>query len=680
MAWYNKYRPQQFTEVLGQDLVKTVLQNAIAKNRVKHAYLFSGPKGVGKTTLARIFAKQLNQTDQNPESALDIIELDAASHTGIDDIRQLIESAKTPPLAGRYKIFIIDEVHMLSKNAMNALLKILEEPPEYLIFLLATTNAEKLIPTVLSRLTILRLFNHTLSDIVANLRSIATSEGMCISDAALRLIATRSAGSQRDAINLLETIAGYQLDSYDEHNTAQLLGLLPHELLEKTAQNLLSPAQLDIELLKQLESQGVDGQGCLTQLLEFLLDRSLHNQAEYDELIMPVAEVVHLQLPTNGVLPALALVKVRLARTDRQSLKKKFEPPEPAAPASAIGQQPGSSQQTPSATANTKIAAGDSQTHANATQGETISPDNHHAVNHKLQQHQASQPESTIPDNQADRIGQLGQIEQTHQQQPTQTNQPQPTQQTEPTQQLNRVEIVGQTDQTETVGQMDQATTIHPASLATSTVPATQLPDSRPDTAQSLLPQGRSDHLAATSVSATQARVEQQTGLPDQQTDLTEFIQQLINLPEAPAILKILKQDLTAQLQTNQLILQNSSNVLQAILKSPQIQNWLTDQVRSRFGFQPTIILKLRPPATTDTQLPSSSPAPSLSTSDLSTTQSATQKGQTRPLDRPFYTVYKNLPPNMENTGVNVRPGPLPGPHTPNTDWDTQAGTLFEFE
>ncbi|NJK71859.1 MAG: DNA polymerase III subunit gamma/tau [Thermales bacterium] len=307
MAWYNKYRPNSFDDVLGQELVKSVLTNSLTKNKIKHAYLLSGPKGVGKTTLARIFAKELNQINTNSEASIDIIEMDAASNTGIDDIRQLINSAKTPPISGQYKIYIIDEVHMLSKQAMNALLKILEEPPSYIVFLLATTNPEKIIPTVISRLTKLNLSGHNINHIIEKLRSIASLENINIDSESLNLIAKRAGGSQRDAINLLETISTYELDKYDISKTSELLGTLPLDLLDKLIAEI-SNSSITSETITKVEASGIDPDSLLAQLLDHLLDLSFINSSTNSTLINNIAQVISYQLPISSTTSAIALI------------------------------------------------------------------------------------------------------------------------------------------------------------------------------------------------------------------------------------------------------------------------------------------------------------------------------------------------------------------------------------
>jgi DNA polymerase III subunit gamma/tau len=313
MAWYNIYRPSKFEDVSGQAIVKSVLQNALSHNKVKHGYLLSGPKGTGKTTLARIFANNLNNLEKNPQASMDIIELDAASNSGVDNIRNLIESAKTAPFAGAYKVYIIDEVHMLSKTAMNALLKILEEPPEYLVFLLATTNPEKLLPTVLSRLTKLTLTSHTLQDIMDRLEYIAKTEKMVIDKSSLELIAKRAGGGQRDAINILETLYSYGLEKYTIADSTNLLGLLPTELLGEIAHVFVSQDFAAIkEMINKVEKVGLDGESFMGQLLGYLLEQSFEVNNNFDILIIPIAEILDLKLPINTVAASFALIQAKL--------------------------------------------------------------------------------------------------------------------------------------------------------------------------------------------------------------------------------------------------------------------------------------------------------------------------------------------------------------------------------
>lgn len=221
-TFYRKYRPQTFADVIGQEMVVRTLQNALEANIPAHGYLFTGSRGTGKTSLARIFAKVLNCQNRKGATAcgkcvhcqavannqsLDILEIDAASYTGVDNIRSLRDTMNNAPLVGKYKVYIIDEVHMLSIGAFNALLKMLEEPPAHVIFLLATTELHKVPKTILSRVQRFDLRKLTLSEIVGKLKTISKSEGIKVEPAALTLIAKNSGGALRDAETLLTQMA-----------------------------------------------------------------------------------------------------------------------------------------------------------------------------------------------------------------------------------------------------------------------------------------------------------------------------------------------------------------------------------------------------------------------------------------------------------------------------------------
>ncbi len=251
-----KYRPQTFDTVVGQEHITTTLKNAIRQQHLAHAYLFCGPRGVGKTTCARILAKTINC--QNPtadmeacgvcdnckafssNTSFNIFELDAASNNSVDDIRELTNQVRFAPQQGKYKVYIIDEVHMLSAAAFNAFLKTLEEPPPYAIFILATTEKHKILPTILSRCQIFDFKRITTHDIVAHLQQIASKEGMVAQEAALHIIAQKSEGCMRDALSMLDRIASFTNGMLTYSGTMEHLNLLDATFYFSLTDHMLS--------------------------------------------------------------------------------------------------------------------------------------------------------------------------------------------------------------------------------------------------------------------------------------------------------------------------------------------------------------------------------------------------------------------------------------------------------
>lgn len=281
-----KYRPQNFSEVYAQDHVTKILQSAIASGRIAHAYLFTGPRGVGKTSLARIMAKSLNCqngpttnpcnkctncTEITSGISPDVIEIDGASNTGVDDIRELQRELLYAASGAKYKIYIIDEVHMLSKNAFNALLKTLEEPPENVIFIFATTEPHKVLPTIISRCQRYDFKRIPVEAIVQRLKDLAVKEQVSVDEESLYLIARKADGGMRDALSLMDQTISYCMNDITIDRVRQIFGMIPNQVYHDFMQmiNAKDPQSL-ITMLHQIFEEGTDLQEFTANMLEYL--------------------------------------------------------------------------------------------------------------------------------------------------------------------------------------------------------------------------------------------------------------------------------------------------------------------------------------------------------------------------------------------------------------------------
>ena len=293
---YRKYRPKTFSEMVGQEYVKRVLKNAIREGNVSHAYIFSGPRGTGKTSCARILAKSLNclnPHDGEPcnkcencreidsGSFMDVIEMDAASNRGIDEIRKIRDRVSYLPAKGKVKVYIIDEFHMLTREAFNALLKTLEEPPPHVLFILATTNLEKVPETILSRCQIFD-FKLIPDDLIFNhLKSISEKEKISITNDALKLIAEKASGSLRDSLAILEQIQRYSSEQITQEHVREILGVVPKELVRDFIDSLLKK---DFDSLFKITERLVKENKSLETFILESIENTLQSLKEKDGL------------------------------------------------------------------------------------------------------------------------------------------------------------------------------------------------------------------------------------------------------------------------------------------------------------------------------------------------------------------------------------------------------------
>jgi DNA polymerase-3 subunit gamma/tau len=269
-----KYRPQTFDQVVGQSSVTSTLQNAIKSNQLAQSFLFCGPRGIGKTTCARIFAKEINifnSTDTIDDFSFNIFELDAASNNSVDDIRNLVEQVRVPPQIGKYKVYIIDEVHMLSQAAFNAFLKTLEEPPVHAKFILATTEKHKIIPTILSRCQIFDFKRVNNDDIVKNLKYVADQENITVDEDALFLIAEKSDGALRDSLSLFDRLVSFSDKKLTYADVASHLNILDYQYYFNVTEHLISNDISSLFIIfNKIIDNGFDGQHFINGLSEHL--------------------------------------------------------------------------------------------------------------------------------------------------------------------------------------------------------------------------------------------------------------------------------------------------------------------------------------------------------------------------------------------------------------------------
>ncbi len=312
-----KYRPSTFASVVGQKSLTVTLRNAVATDRLANSYLFCGSRGVGKTSCARIFAKAINCSNRTPEgepcnecescrafnagTSMNIVELDAASNNGVDDIRKLVEQVQVPPSMGRYRVFIVDEVHMLSAAAFNAFLKTLEEPPGYVVFILATTEKHKIIPTILSRCQIYDFHRITIDDMVEQLTYVAQQEGIKVEPEALSVIARKADGAMRDALSIFDQVAASSGMNITYESAIDNLNVLDTSYYNRLLDCFLAGDVLRSWLIyKEIRDKGFDSQFFINGLASYFRDLMVASDASTLKLV-EATEAVRESLAQRAV-------------------------------------------------------------------------------------------------------------------------------------------------------------------------------------------------------------------------------------------------------------------------------------------------------------------------------------------------------------------------------------------
>ena len=313
---YRLYRPQTFDEVVGQKYVIQTLKNSIKGNHVAHAYLFCGPRGTGKTTVAKLLAKALNcEAEDKPCGKCanclaikdgtfpDVIEMDAASNNGVDEVRDLIDKIKYAPVSGKYKVYIIDEVHMMSTSAFNALLKTLEEPPAHVVFILATTDPQKVLPTIISRCQRFDFTSISKQDIIEHLAKVLQKEGITYDEDVLPLIASLSDGGMRDALGILDQTIAYANNNIVVHHVEEIYGIISIKTAIKFINNILdSNYQQILTDISDFDKKGIDIPRFSTDLIDILKDVVIYNKTRNVELLnkLDLDEINSINMMTSN--------------------------------------------------------------------------------------------------------------------------------------------------------------------------------------------------------------------------------------------------------------------------------------------------------------------------------------------------------------------------------------------